>query len=491
MENKSNKLGVIALAALVISAMIGGGIFSLPQNMAQNAASGAVICAWIITGTGMFFIANTFRILSETCPEATTGIYAYARLGFGKFAGFQMAWAYWLCNIFGNVGYAVMLMDAFNYFFPGWFAGGNNIPSIIGGSLVIWLMNYAVLRGAKQAASINVIGTIFKLVPIAVFLLVMLFAFHWSTFSEDMLGNATDLIRDIKPLGSFSSQIKSTMLVTLWAFIGIEGAVVVSARAKSQKAVGTATLIGFLGCLTVYFLLSVLPFGQMTQHELSVLPNPSTAPLLQDVVNAKWGGVLMNLGVIIALLTSWLAFTIMIAQIPFAAAHDGNFPAIFRHENKNGAPDVSLFVSSAIMQLAMIMVYFSNNAWNTMLSITSVMILPPYLASTLYLWKVAAKPEQNRKFPVNIKFALFCGIAGSVYALWMIYAAGLKYLAAAFAFMLIGIPVYIWARHDFLKENNDVQDKKYFSGSELTGAAAIVIIAVAAICAWATGKLTI
>jgi len=119
------------------------------------------------------------------------------------------------------------------------------------------------------------------------------------------------------------------------------------------------------------------------------------------------------------------------------------------------------------------------------------MILPPYLASTLYLWKVAAKPEQNRKFPVNIKFALFCGIAGSVYALWMIYAAGLKYLAAAFAFMLIGIPVYIWARHDFLKENNDVQDKKYFSGSELTGAAAIVIIAVAAICAWATGKLTI
>ena len=45
-------------------------------------------------------------------PDAAAGIYTYARLGFGRFAGFQMAWAYWLCNIFGNVAYAVLLMDA-------------------------------------------------------------------------------------------------------------------------------------------------------------------------------------------------------------------------------------------------------------------------------------------------------------------------------------------------------------------------------------------
>ena len=183
MSDGEKKLGVISLAALVVGAMIGGGIFSLPQNMAQGASVMAVIAAWVITGIGIFFLANTFRVLSVACPDATAGIYAYARLGFGRFAGFQMAWSYWLCNIFGNVGYAVLLMDAMDYFFPGYFTGGNNLWSVIGGSIVIWIMNFAVLRGVHQAAFINNIGTLCKLLPIALFILVMIFVFRWSCFS--------------------------------------------------------------------------------------------------------------------------------------------------------------------------------------------------------------------------------------------------------------------------------------------------------------------
>ena len=82
MDN-NKKLGVTALSALVVSAMIGGGIFSMPQNIAQNASVLAVIAGWVITGIGIFFIANTFRILSEICPDATTGIYSYAIFSIG------------------------------------------------------------------------------------------------------------------------------------------------------------------------------------------------------------------------------------------------------------------------------------------------------------------------------------------------------------------------------------------------------------------------
>ena len=127
------KLGIFGLAGIVVSSMIGGGIFSLPQNMAQSASAGAVILAWIVTGFGMYFIANTFRILSDARPDLTSGIYMYARSGFGRYMGFNIGWSYWLCQIFGNVGYAVITMDALNYFFPGVFEGGNNLNSIIGG----------------------------------------------------------------------------------------------------------------------------------------------------------------------------------------------------------------------------------------------------------------------------------------------------------------------------------------------------------------------
>ena len=275
----ADKVGVLGLAAIVVSSMIGGGIFSLPQNMAQSASVGAVILAWIITGFGMYFIANTFRILSVQKPDLTTGIYMYAKEGFGSYMGFNIGWSYWLCQIFGNVGYAVITMDALDYFFPGVFEGGNNLASIIGGSVLIWFFNFLVLRGMKQASFINLIATITKLVPLALFIVIMAFLFQLDKFDVDFWGQA--VMGKMKSLGSVEAQLKSTLLVTLWAFIGIEGAVVLSNRAKSQSDVGKATLIGFLGCLSIYILLSVLPFGFMSQPELSKIANPSTAGVLQ------------------------------------------------------------------------------------------------------------------------------------------------------------------------------------------------------------------
>ena len=455
-NNNNGKLGVIGLAAIVISSMIGGGIFSLPQNMAQGAAAGAVLIAWVITGIGMYFIANTFSVLSRVKPDLTAGIYMYARNGFGNYAGFSIGWAYWMSQIFGNVGYAVITMDALNYFFPPHFAGGNNLLSIICGSLLIWGFNFIVLRGVKQASVMNVIGTIAKLVPLALFIIICIFAFHAGNFNYDFWGN---LGANAKSLGGFETQLKSTMLVTLWAFIGIEGAVVLSSRAKSQQAVSRATFLGFCGCLAIYVLLSLLPFGFMTQAEIAKVANPSTAGVLEHLVG-PWGSYLMNIGLLIAVLFSWLAWTMIAAQIPQSAALDGTFPKIFARENSKGTPSVSLWVTSIIMQLAMLLVYFSNNAWNTMLSITGVMVLPAYIFSTLYLWKLTEDGEYQKITQHGRFFALISGILGTVFGLWLIYAAGLKYLFMAFVFIALGIPVFMVARRE------NAPTEPCFSGAE-------------------------
>ncbi len=444
----AKKLGTFGLAAIVLSSMIGGGIFSLPQNMAADAAAGAVVIAWIITGFGIFFIANTFRILSAARPDLTAGIYMYSRDGFGNYAGFTIAWGYWLCQIFGNVGYAVITMDSLNYFFPGVFAGGNNLWSIVGGSLLIWVFNFTVLRGVKQASSVNAIATICKILPLVIFIVVMAAVFNVDKFCTDFWGHSPE--KNATMLGSIPEQIKSTMLVTLWAFIGIEGAVVLSGRAKSPKDVGKATILGFVGGLIVFCLLSLLPFGYMNQAELAKIANPSTAGVLEAVVG-NWGSWIMNIGLIVAILASWLAWTMITAEVPYAAAKDGTFPKIFSRENKNGSPSVSLWITSLLMQLAMLMVYFSNDAWNTMLSITGVMVLPPYLASTAYLWKITKEGKlysSNKQLGISTGYALLSGIFGSIFALWLIYAAGLEYLLMSIIFLAIGIPVYIRARRE-------------------------------------------
>lgn len=480
-NNTAAKLGVIGLASIVISSMVGGGVFSLPQNMAAGASAGAVILAWVITGIGMYFIANTFSVLSRVKPDLTAGIYMYAREGFGPYMGFTIGWGYWLCQIFGNVGYAVITMDALNYFFPPYFAGGNNLLSIVCGSLLIWVFNFVVLRGVRQAAVLNVIGTIGKLVPLLLFCLILLFCFHLDKFDFNFWGKIAE---SGKTLGSLPVQLKSTMLVTLWAFIGIEGAVVLSNRAKSQSAVSKATFLGFLGCLVIYIGLSVLPFGFLTQEEIAAVANPSTAGVLEKVVG-PWGAWVMNIGLLVAVLSSWLAWTMIAAEIPAAAAENGTFPKQFAVQNKNGSPSVSLWVTSFLMQLAIFLVYFSNNAWNTMLSITGVMVLPAYLASTAYLWKLTEDGEYAKISPKGRAAALITSTLGTVYALWLVYAAGLKYLFLAVIFLALGIPVFIWAR----KQKKD--GSPVFTHGEVAVVTLLVLCAVAAVYVFSRGLVSI
>lgn len=450
MANNSDnkKLGLLALTGVVISAMVGGGVYNLPQNMAQNASAGAILLAWIVTGIGMWFVANTFRVLAAARPDATTGIFAYGELGFGKFAGFLVAWGYWISNCFANIGYAVLLMDSFNYFFPPHFAGGNNLLSIVCASVVLWIIYFVVLAGVKGATSLNIIGTIGKLVPLVIFILLLAVSFKFSLFFTDFWGLKTVIKVHDTNLGGLLPQIKSTMLVTLWVFTGIEGAVVISGRAKSQKVVSKATFLGFFICLLLYLALSLLPLGVYPQHEISAMAPPSTAAILLDKFG-NWGSILMNLGVIISVLSSWLVWTIMLSELPFAASKAGTFPKIFSKENKNGSASFSLLASTIVMQLIMIFVYFAHNAWNMMLSITSVMILPCYLISCLYLFKITVKKDN---YPTGIfaslKYALVTGALGSLYGIWLVYAAGLNYLLIATIIYSIGIPVFMKARKE-------------------------------------------
>ncbi|MDR0292133.1 MAG: basic amino acid/polyamine antiporter, partial [Elusimicrobium sp.] len=374
MGNSSSvkKLGILGLAAVVVSSMVGSGVYSLPQNMAAAAGVDAMIIAWIITGLGMFFIADTFRLLSALKPDARAGFFSYAREGFGKRIGFSVFWGYWLCNVFANIGFAVIIMETLNYFFPHYFEGGNNLHALILSSMLVWFFSALVWRGIQAATLVNLIGTIVKIIPVFIFLAIALFMFNRHKFDLRLLGKI--------PVGQWNwgdllSQVKNTMLVTLWSFIGIETAVAISHRAKNHKDVARATMFGFALCLVIYTLISLLPFGILPREQIVAFPNPSTAGILEAVIG-KSGAWLMNIGLIISVLFAFLSWTIICVEIPFIAAREGAFPAQFAAENKYGAPKISIITTGVFMQAALLLAFFSEHAWSTMISITGVMLLP-------------------------------------------------------------------------------------------------------------------
>src|SRR5688572_7584668 len=169
----SHKLTLLPLIALVVGSMIGGGVFNLPSDMSRGASPGAIIIGWLITGIGMLMLAFVYQGLAVRKPNLNAGPYAYAKAGFGDFVGFNSAWGYWISAFLGNVAYAVAIFSALSYFMPV-FGDGNNLAAIIGASIALWSIHALVLRGVKEAALINTITTLAKLVPLILFVLLAL-----------------------------------------------------------------------------------------------------------------------------------------------------------------------------------------------------------------------------------------------------------------------------------------------------------------------------
>jgi arginine:ornithine antiporter/lysine permease len=472
----SRKLGLPILTGLVVASMIGGGAFNLPQNMAQGAGLAAVVIAWLITLVGMFFLSNTFRTLADKRPDLKAGIYSYAKEGFGSLAGFEMAWGYWLSAAFGNVAFAILFMQTVGFFFP-IFKSGNNWPSIIGASVLIWVMNFVVLSGVKRAAILNVISSVLNVGSIIVALCAMAVAIKGGMFSYDFWGQQ-------EHLGGLLGQVKSTMLVTLWVFIGIEGAVVVSDRAAKTSQVGAATFLGLVVCTILYFLLSALPFGVMHQAQLAGLASPSAAYILQAAVG-NWGAVFISLALLLSLLSCWLAWTILVAELPYEGAKDGVFPKFLAHENRHHAAAPSLWVSSLTMQAAVFVVLFAHDAWNWLISITGVMILPPYLASTAFLWRFATQSAYQSSSGETARESVWTGVLGTAYSVWLLYAAGPQFVLMSTILFAVGLPVFWWARREHAPA------EPAFTRREIAVSALLVIVAIVAIVLFAQGVVKI
>src|SRR3990167_7166522 len=197
MSQASTKLRLAALIALVVGSMIGGGIFSLPQNMAASAGAGAILIGWAITAVGMLTLAFVFQSLANRKHELDAGVYAYAKAGFGDYMGFSSAWGYWISAWIGNVSYFVLLFSTLGYFFPV-FGEGNTPAAIACASLLLWIVHLLVLRGIREAALVNLVTTIAKLVPLLLFIVITAIAFQLEVFTADFWGTGTSLAMVVK-----------------------------------------------------------------------------------------------------------------------------------------------------------------------------------------------------------------------------------------------------------------------------------------------------
>ncbi|KMI45178.1 amino acid permease [Klebsiella pneumoniae] len=424
------KLGLSALTALVLSSMLGAGVFSLPQNMAAVASPSALLIGWAITGVGILFLAFAMLLLTRIRPDLDGGIFTYAREGFGELIGFCSAWGYWLCAVIANVSYLVIVFSALSFFTDTpelrLFGDGNTWQSIVGASVLLWVVHFLVLRGVQTAAGINLVATLAKLLPLGAFVALAALAFQLDTFRLDFSGLALGV-----PVWE---QVKNTMLITLWVFIGVEGAVVVSARARHKRDVGRATLLAVLSALAVYLLVTLLSLGVVPRSELAEMRNPSMAGLMVRLMGS-WGEIVIAAGLIVSVCGAYLSWTIMAAEVPFLAATHKAFPRLFALQNSNNAPSASLWLTNISVQVSLVLIWLTGSDYGTLLTIASEMILVPYLLVGAFLLKIATRPLHKA-----------VAIGACIYGIWLLYASGPVHLLLSVVLYAPGLLVFLYAR---------------------------------------------
>lgn len=455
---QTKSLGFWILTALVVGNMVGSGIFMLPRTLSEVASPAGVLLAWGLTGSGVLATALVFGNLIIRKPELTGGPQIYAKELFKSgskasiFTGFLTSWGYWIGNLAGNIAIITTFAGYLSTFFPvltsqhelfmigeASIKVGNALTFVVC-TLLLWGTHYLLLQGFNHAGRINFVATATKVVGFLLFIIIGLFAFEKSNiipFVEPRFDEAGQTL-------GLSSQVISAAVSTLWAFLGVESAMVFASRAKRQIDVKRATILGMLLALIIYIGISLLVMGMMTQDALIHSDKP-LVDAIETVLGPIGSKLLAGLG-LISLFGSTIGWVMLSAEVPYQAAKQGLFLPSFLKVNEKGIPTFSLIVTNCLGQLFVFSTVFNSisAAFDFVIYIATLSYLIPYFISSVFQLKLVITGDTYR---IDHKARWLDGliaILSTIYSVWVIIAgtADLMTFALGIGLLFTGIFFY-------------------------------------------------
>lgn len=438
MKSTDKKLGLWLLVFVSIGSMIGSGIFNSPKDLIKVANPMGTLITWVVGGMGALVLALVFVYLSGKKPELKSGVFAYAKEGFGDYMGFNSAWGYWSVGWLGNISYLVFFFKTLNDLLGEYAL--SPLTCFILGSAILWFYFIILMSGLREGAILNFIVTTAKLIPIALIVFLGIFLVDADIF--DVPNWKTQLAvtgETTTPL----LQIKDAMAVVLWCFVGIEAASVLSGRAKSQRTVRKAIIISVLSVLAIYTLITFIAMASIPAKELAAADTPLALVLAKTPIGNA-GAVIVKVGIMISVIGASLSWVILSVETMYAAARDGVMPKILVKTNKKGTPINALLLTQLFTQLFLLSILSPalNETYLVVITIGTTMVLIPYLLSSFYAIKISFS-EQRETFSHKL-----IAILGTLYASYVIYAVGLKYLFLSILLYAIGSLLFLKAKHE-------------------------------------------
>ncbi len=414
---------------MVVGNMIGSGVFLLPAALASYGSIS--IFGWIISALGASALAFVFIQFSKIFPSISGGPYAYSRKGLGDFAGFLVAWGYWVSIWCSNAAISVAFVSYLSYFIP--LLAKNSIIASMVGVFTIWIVVWINTRGIRHAGLFQLITSIIKITPLIVIGLFGVFLIDFENLESF----------NISEFSNFRALI-ATATLTFFAYMGIECASIPAADVDDPtKTISRATYFGLTITAIVYVMGSTALMGIIPPEQLQ----NSNAPFA-DVARVMWGdwaGQIVAAAAIVSTLGALNGWTLIQGQIPTAIAKDGLFPKVFSFQNKNGAPAFSLIVSGGLVTLLMLMNYSKGlvKAFEFILLLSTMTSLLAYLFTSASYGVIVL---QSKKYQLHLLMKLMVAGVAFFFAIWAIAGSGQEIVYWGFLLLIGGIPIYIWIK---------------------------------------------
>ena len=413
--------------SIAVGCAIGSGVFMMPTLLAPYGMLG--LAGWLTAGAGSLLIVLSLSRLARRIPKLG-GPYAYVRAGLGDFAGFLIAWTYWIACIAAVAGIAIAFVGYLGFFFP--FITESSVISLLVALALVWSLVALNMRSVDGSGTFQVATTLLKILPLLV-MIVMGFIHMEPEIMPPL--NPTEL----HPI----ALLATVTTLVMWSFTGIETAAVPADNmAEPDKLIPRILLASVLTILVIYFLVSVTIAMVVPADELLV----STAPfsLAASKMMGPIGGAFITIGALISTLGSLNANTLTAGNIPLAAAKDHLFPVRFATVSQAGTPTFSLMVAGCFVTALLLFNYTKGlvEAFTFMAMLSTLSTLMAYAFSAVaefyFLKSDGSSPERNR--------AVGLSIAAFLYSFFAIWGAGAEVVFYSFMLIMVGMPFYALVR---------------------------------------------
>lgn len=420
-------LGLATTTSIVIGNMVGSGVFLLPASLAVYGAYS--LWGWGFSTVGALLLAWVFSSLSRRLPKAG-GPYAYPREAFGDFAGFLIAWIYWLSILGTNAAVAVAFASYLTVFIP--VLGTVPLYGGLAAIAAVWVLTALNIWGVRAAGNVQLATVILKLAPL---LALAIFGFFY--FDPKLLTTAHVTV-------SGASAVNTTAAFTMWAFLGLECATIPAAYVKNpEKTIPRATLLGTAIAAAFYIACTTVVMGMVPSTALA----HSNAPFADAarIMWGHWGAWIIAATAMISCFGTLNGWLLMQGQFPKAVADDGLFPQLFARGERRGSPAIGMIISSVLATILILMNYSHGlvTMFNILILLATFFVLVPYMLCSMAEIVLSRGQERPGKSPVR---NLVIACLAFAFALWAAKGTGKDSLYWGTLLLLVGIPIFVWQK---------------------------------------------